>query len=175
MWWPPFHPSLRHKFGISSSESPTRHRTIRSNASSSPAPLSLNNEPPAVAQLNRAGRPETYPTPPSNAATVRRRDCKCRCELFLQRLPDNVRMVLAFFEDTQLAKLGDSIISAGSPGVAAFTHSQPSNELQDLRKKNQVDIGPAAERAFRGWSGNRVYSPYTVRNTLTFDSWYEVD
>ena len=40
-------------------------------------------------------------------------------------------------------------------------------------KINEVDIGPAAALAFRGyWSGNRVYSPYTVRDTLTFDSWY---
>ena len=37
--------------------------------------------------------------------------------------------------------------------------------------KFEVDIGPAAGRAFHGyWSGNRVYSPYTVRDTLTFDS-----
>ena len=66
-------------------------------------------------------------------------DGKLLRELFLQRLPDNVRMVLASFGDTktldQLAELGDSIISAGSPSVAAVTHSQPSNELQDLRKE----------------------------------------
>ena len=40
------------------------------------------------------------------------------------------------------------------------------------KNRNEVDIGPAAGRAFRGyWSGNRVYSPYTVRDTLTFDFW----
>ena len=56
-------------------------------------------------------------------------------ELFLQRLPANVRMVLASSREAntleELAELGDKIIAAAPTGVAGV--SQPSSEIEELR------------------------------------------
>ena len=66
-------------------------------------------------------------------------DAKLLRELFLQRLPGNVRMVLASFGDTktldELAELGDNIIAAGPPGVSGFTQPEPSREVEELRSE----------------------------------------
>lgn len=57
-------------------------------------------------------------------------------ELFLQRLPANVRMVLASSGETstleELAQLGDKIIAAASPAVASVTKSL-SSKIDELR------------------------------------------
>ena len=56
-------------------------------------------------------------------------------QLFLQRLPPNVRMILASSGETttleELAELGDTIIAAAPPGVAVV--SQPPSEIEELR------------------------------------------
>lgn len=58
-------------------------------------------------------------------------------ELFLQRLPGNVRMVLASSGEgkslDQLAELADKIITAAPPGISGVSQPQPPSELQDLR------------------------------------------
>ena len=66
-------------------------------------------------------------------------DGKLLRELFLQRLPCNVRMILASFGDTktldELAELGDNVITAGPPSMAGITQPQPSSEVEGLRSE----------------------------------------
>ena len=58
-------------------------------------------------------------------------------ELFLQRLPANVRMVLASSEETksleEIAQLADKIIIAAPPSIAAVEKPQLSKEVDELR------------------------------------------
>ena len=56
----------------------------------------------------------------------------------------------------------------GTPRHTNKDETKTRDKVQKLitKKKNEVDIGPEIEY---------LYSPYTVRDTLTFDSWYEVD
>lgn len=57
--------------------------------------------------------------------------------LFLQRLPTNVRMVLASTPDTTdletLAQLADKIAEVAAPSISAVNTSQLTNELEQLR------------------------------------------
>ena len=82
-------PSPEFATSLGSHPSNPRHDTIRyaPTPAHHPHRSPRTTTPPAVAQLNRAGRPETYPTPPSNAATVRRRDCRCRWEITRRVIP----------------------------------------------------------------------------------------
>ena len=58
-------------------------------------------------------------------------------ELFLQRLPPNVRMVLAPAGDDKtledLAQLADKIVTAAPPDMAAVTLPQPPSDFEGLR------------------------------------------
>jgi len=58
-------------------------------------------------------------------------------ELFLQRLPANVRMVLASADATtdlaKLADMADKIVEVATPTVAAISQSNPDPEIQHLR------------------------------------------
>lgn len=58
-------------------------------------------------------------------------------EMFLQRLPANVRMVLASSGEGKtledMAQLADKIISAAPPPVAAITNHHPPGEVEELR------------------------------------------
>ena len=60
-------------------------------------------------------------------------------ELFLQRLPGNVRMVLASTSDTtsleNLAQLADKVVEVAAPSVSAVKNSSPqlSSEVDQLR------------------------------------------
>ena len=58
-------------------------------------------------------------------------------ELFLQRLPSNVRMVLASTSATvsldELAELADRIVDVASPSVAAIRSPQRNSEVEQLR------------------------------------------
>ncbi|XP_037573092.1 uncharacterized protein LOC119455733 [Dermacentor silvarum] len=60
-------------------------------------------------------------------------------ELFLQRLPTNVRMVLALAADKQLSQLADLVIAVASPSIAAVQTDMgirtSTNELQDIREQ----------------------------------------
>ena len=58
-------------------------------------------------------------------------------ELFLQRLPSNVRMVLASAKETEdlesLAALADRVAEVSSPSVSAIETTQLSAEVEHLR------------------------------------------
>lgn len=65
-------------------------------------------------------------------------DSSFLCELFLQRLPSNVRMVLASATETtsleELATLADRVMEAViNPSVANVEASQLGTELSELR------------------------------------------
>ena len=140
----PRHDTVRH------AQTPTHHphRPPRTTA------------PPTVTQLHRVGRSETHATSPSHAAggTVEA-DAKLIRELFLQRLPSNVRMVLASFGDTkpleELAELGDNIIAAGPPGVSGVTQPEPSREVEELRS----ELAQLRERVSTLSTSTRIRSP----------------
>ena len=138
MWWPIYlaricypgpgpHPPHPRRDTVRHAQKPTRY------AHSPPR----TTAPAAVTHLHKVGRSETHATSPSHASTAGRR---CRrellCELFLQRLPGNVRMALASFGDTktldQLAERGDNIIAAGPPDVSGVTQPEPSCEVEEL-------------------------------------------
>ena len=59
------------------------------------------------------------------------------CELFLQRLPANIRMVLASTPDTtgleDLAQLADKIMEVATPMIAAVHTPQIASEVDQLR------------------------------------------
>ena len=86
-------------------------------------------------------------------------DAKLLRELFLQRLPSNVRMVLASFGDTkpleELAELGDNIIAAGPPGVSGVTQPEPSREVEELRS----ELAQLRERVSTLSTSTRTRSP----------------
>ena len=58
-------------------------------------------------------------------------------ELFLQRLPANVRMVLASADDTtdlaKLADMADRVIEVAAPSVSAIAHTTSDTEVEKLR------------------------------------------
>ena len=60
-------------------------------------------------------------------------------ELFLQRLPSNVRMVLACSDTamslTALAAMADKVIEVATPSVAAIAQQQPDPDLRQLREE----------------------------------------
>ena len=60
-------------------------------------------------------------------------------ELFLQRLPANVRMVLASTDSTmdihKLADMADKVIEVSAPSVSAITSSAHSSDVKELREK----------------------------------------
>ena len=62
-------------------------------------------------------------------------------ELFLQRLPPNVRMVLASTGDAMdlntLADMADKVIEVSTPSVSAVSHTPPADtlEVEQLRKE----------------------------------------
>ena len=60
-------------------------------------------------------------------------------ELFLQRLPTNVRMVLASSGEAttleKLAELGDRVVAAASPTVAGVSPSKEQSEVDKLRSE----------------------------------------
>lgn len=69
-------------------------------------------------------------------------DSRLLRELFLQRLPTNVRMVLASAADkqlSQLAELADLVTAVASPSIAAVQTDMgirtSTNELQDIREQ----------------------------------------
>lgn len=90
-------------------------------------------------------------------------------ELFLQRLPANVRMVLASSGEAsplqELAELGDRIIAAASPAVAGVTQSQPSEidklraEVSQLRETVSALSSPRQRSPYRP-SRQRSPSPH---------------
>ena len=60
-------------------------------------------------------------------------------ELFLQRLPGNVRMVLASTPDTvdlaSLAELADKVVEVAAPAVAAVQAPSLSTDVEQLRSE----------------------------------------
>ena len=99
-------------------------------------------------------------------------------ELFLQRLPTNVRLVLASTSDTlslkDLAMLADKIMEVHSttPSVAAITSSQLSTEVDKLRAeiaslKKLVKQGSATRRI-----RTRSPSPARPRTSDSSVCWY---
>ena len=112
-------------------------------------------------------------------------------ELFLQRLPSNVRMVLAAAGTTdlaQMASLGDKIIEVATPmgstlaQVTAPPTAQPTSEidalrsdLADLRRlvENLAHTRPSRPRSTsRSRAGSRTNSPAPSRNLTTEMCWY---
>ncbi|XP_037507422.1 uncharacterized protein LOC119383391 [Rhipicephalus sanguineus] len=75
-------------------------------------------------------------------ATTTEADSRLLRELFLQRLPVNVRMVLASAADkrlSQLAELADSVLAVAPPSVAALQPDivgrAPTTALHDIREQ----------------------------------------
>ena len=60
-------------------------------------------------------------------------------EMFLQRLPDSIRMVIASSAKgksvAELAQLADQIISDAPPSLAGVKTPQPQGEVEDLHTK----------------------------------------
>ncbi len=103
-------------------------------------------------------------------------------ELFLQRLPSNVRMVLASSPETvtlpDLAQLADSIMEVTVPSVSAVTSSPLCTELDQLRSEisslKQL-VKSLSSPLPRRRSPSRQRSPTPFRSgspTLTEICWY---
>ena len=90
-------------------------------------------------------------------------------ELFLQRLPANVRIVLASsgVDKTlqELAELGDRVIAAASPAIAGIAPSQPTeieklrSEIAQLRETVSAVSSPAPRQMPRQQSPYRASRP----------------
>ena len=111
-------------------------------------------------------------------------------ELFLQRLPANVRMVLASADPSnelpKLAEMADKIIEVATPPTVAAT-STPVSEVQQLREEVSrlaelvpaITAGHRRQRARSRSTGRRPQSPacldpQTPQTSTTSDSlcWY---
>lgn len=94
-------------------------------------------------------------------------------ELFMQRMPQNIRMVLASMSETtpleELATLADKIREVAAPSIAAVNvPSQPTSEVERLRAENawlqqqiatlQAPTGPRRRRS-RSHNRGRPRSP----------------
>lgn len=94
-------------------------------------------------------------------------------ELFMQRMPQNIRMVLASMSETtpleELATLADKIREVAAPSIAAVNApSQPTSEVERLRAENarlqqqiatlQAPTGPRRRRS-RSRNRGRPRSP----------------
>lgn len=102
-------------------------------------------------------------------------------ELFLQRLPPNVRMVLASTDDTMdlptLADMADKVIEVAAPSVSAISQPPPSNnDLKQLRTdmSRLTDLVASFTRGRpprrrRSFSRNRSPAPTDSQSTLC---WY---
>lgn len=107
-------------------------------------------------------------------------------ELFLQRLPPNVRMVLASTDTTELeklAQLADKIVEVATPPVSTVTSSseyeQLRTEMADLRKLVESLHIPVSTQRNRQRSSSRGRTPRRSRastptNTEASDDlcWY---
>ncbi|KAH6946269.1 hypothetical protein HPB50_012561 [Hyalomma asiaticum] len=75
----------------------------------------------------------------TDGATTTDADSRLLCELFLQRLPVNVRMILASAADKRLSELADSVLAVAPPSVAALQPDiagrAPTTELHDIREQ----------------------------------------
>ena len=101
-------------------------------------------------------------------------------ELFLQRLPANVRMVLASTSTTsleELAELADRVVEVASPTVATIQPPQPVSELEELRAeiaKLQATVRSLSRRRSRTPNRHiprRSSSPSTTPTTDNL-CWY---
>lgn len=89
-------------------------------------------------------------------------------ELFLQRLPANIRMVLATTPATttleELAELADRVAEVATPVIAAITPTQRTSEVEQLRAevaKLQTSLQSLTreKRSRVTGGGSRVRSP----------------
>ncbi|KAH6926387.1 hypothetical protein HPB50_018088 [Hyalomma asiaticum] len=78
----------------------------------------------------------------TDGATTTDTDSRLLRELFLQRLPGNVRMILASTADkrlSELAELADSVLAVAPPSVAALQPDiagrAPTTALHDIREQ----------------------------------------
>ena len=102
-------------------------------------------------------------------------------ELFLQRLPGSVRMVLASTGNTMslkaLAQMADKIVEAATPTISAINAPHISSEVDQLRKEvahlreiiSSLNTSPGSSRPSR--SRGRSPSPHPANSTLT-TFWY---
>ena len=102
-------------------------------------------------------------------------------ELFLQRLPSNVRMVLASAKTTatleELAELADKVVEVATPTVAATSAPHPFpeilTEIEQLRgevQKLQASVRSLARQSRgRSHSRSRQHSPAPQEQTIC---WY---
>ena len=106
-------------------------------------------------------------------------------ELFLQRLPANVRMVLASADGTtdlaKLADMADKVVEVSSSTVAAVSHSSSTdgNEMEKLRAEvtrlsNLVaSLSTSRPRRSRSFSrGRRPRSPAPTDEQPQYICWY---
>lgn len=102
-------------------------------------------------------------------------------ELFLQRLPANIRMVLATAPATttldELAEPADSVAEVITPAIAAITPTQRTSDLEQLRAevaKLQASLQSltkeSGSRGFRG--GTRLRSPGPLTPSDDTICWY---
>lgn len=106
-------------------------------------------------------------------------------ELFLQRLPANVRMVLASADATtdlaKLADMADKIVEVATPTVAAISQPNPDPDIQQLRAEVTrlaelvASLTTHRPRRDRSLSRNRrTHSPAPTNSLQPQDSlcWY---
>ena len=112
-------------------------------------------------------------------------------ELFLQRLPANVRMVLASADDTtdlaKLADMADKVIEVAAPSVSAIAHTSSDTEVEKLQAEvtrladlvtsslntafkeaavNRGDAAPTAPPPLTLCNNHRTVSAGTTRNLV---------
>lgn len=101
-------------------------------------------------------------------------------ELFLQRLPGNVRMVLASSNAAtslaELAELADKVAEVAAPPIASVEQPQLSKEIEQLRAqvaKLQTNIKSLANSRSRSRTPRRADSPAPATTTAEGDlCWY---
>jgi hypothetical protein len=101
-------------------------------------------------------------------------------ELFLQRLPSNVRMVLASARPEsslqELAELADKVVEVAAPSISAVGPTKPTSEMEQLRAEVarlqiSIDALTRNSRSRTSSRSRRISSPSPGRQSSDL-CWY---